>query len=178
MATELLDNQFEPKRNFNNTDLTEIRTVRNELHKLVGYIRSARMVCFIITVLCLIVTGIGYSMLGDANQHEVGTGMMVSSIIAAVIYFSLGILVKKKPKIALTTTLILYSTFILLTWIGSGFTIIAAILQLLLAFFLFQGTKAAFALPKKLEQLLELGVPNDWAEKARTLQDIPTTKTL
>ena len=172
MDDNILDNNFETRRAFTQEELNTIREVRNQAHKLVVHIRSARIVCFILAGICLFIGGIGLFI----DEYDIFLIIMGMTGGSAFIYIALGIFIKKNAKLALTIALALYSLFTLLVVLVASGISFMNIFHLIIIYFFSQGTRAAYQLPNKLQELTNLGVPSHWKIIAKDLQDLPTSR--
>lgn len=172
MDNHLLDDQFAEKENFNTEELNLILKARNEANDMVGDIRSARMMLFILAGL----SGLGIVFI--LSQSSGFNSITTFSAAIVGIYLFLAIVVPKNPAVILSIASALYILLLIVNFASSPSIGIGIIMRILVIYFLGKGLQSAFKLPKKLRELQQLGVPTYWIEQAENLQDLPTTRDL
>jgi hypothetical protein len=172
MNDNLLDDQFEEKEHFDQTALNQILKVRNEADELLGKIRSARTMLFILAGL----SGLNIVLL-FRQESDTQTILIFTCLLVAT-FLVLGLLTAKSPKITLSMALGIYLLLTILGIVGGESIGAGIFMRIFVIYFLGQGVTAAFKLPSSLQQLQRLGVPKHWLEKAKKLQSLPTTREL
>lgn len=172
MPDYLLDDQFQEKESFNTDELNTILKVRNEASDLVSAIRAARTMLFILAGLS------GLSIVFILMQNDPISSVVIFSAIIVSIYLFLAVIVPKNPAVALSTVLGLYILLLIMNYLSNPSIDFGILMRILVIYFLVKGVRAAFKLPKKLQELQQLGVPSHWIDTAKKLKELPTTRAL